>query len=123
MYLYLEFECAGLTVCMDAATRRNNPNILILTARTEFNEFELRLCYVAELPSAGVTWESARARDNVRTVEIRPSALSLARADSHVTPVKLWTTDSKLKIREGFESVIQIWTGDRQFSDPANALN
>ena len=29
-------------------------------------------------------------------------------------PVQIWTTDSKLKIQEGFKSVIQIWGGGRQ---------
>ena len=32
-----------------------------------------------------------------------------------ILPVQIWTTDSKLKIKEGFESVIKIWTGGRQF--------
>ena len=39
---------------------------------------------------------------------------------NYLRPVKIQTNDTKFKIQEGFESVIQIWTGCRQFSDPAN---
>ena len=38
------------------------------------------------------------------------------------TSIQIWTTDSKWKFQEGFESVIQIWTSGRQFSDPSNSL-
>ena len=37
-------------------------------------------------------------------------------AELTTAPVQIWTTDSKLKIQEGFESAIQIWTGGSQFS-------
>ena len=36
-------------------------------------------------------------------------------AGNYLLLVQIWTTESKLKIKEGFESVIQIWTGSRQF--------
>ena len=42
---------------------------------------------------------------------------------NYTMPVQICTIDKKLKIKEGFESAIQIWTGVMQFSEPANLLN
>ena len=36
--------------------------------------------------------------------------------------VQILTTNSMLKIQEGFKSVIQILTGSGHFTDPANSL-
>ena len=48
----------------------------------------------------------------------------LASLLNYQLPVQIWTTNLKLKIQKGFESVIQIWTGDNsQFRDPINSLN
>ena len=47
----------------------------------------------------------------------------LASLLNYQLPVQIWTAALKLKIQKGFESVIQIWTSDRQFKDPINSLN
>jgi hypothetical protein len=41
--------------------------------------------------------------------------MNLSASLNYLLPVQIWTTDYKLKIKEGFESEIQIWTGGRQF--------
>ena len=33
----------------------------------------------------------------------------------NAVPVQIWTTDSKLKIKERFKSAIKVWTGGEQF--------
>ena len=41
--------------------------------------------------------------------------MNLSASLNYLLPVQIWTTDYKLKIKEGFESVILIWAGGKQF--------